>query len=114
MPMRDPRLPKDGIAKVNERPKHDFSSPEDDMTLRQWLSFSWVGCLLAVGSAKKLDFEDVWTLAFEFRHRPIFDRFRTLPGSVLRRLLAANGRDVLITSLISTIETIMGAQYRIT
>ena len=48
--------------------------------------------------------EDVWSLSYEFQHRLLHDRFRELPGSVLRRLLEANAIDLVLISLLALIE----------
>lgn len=60
--------------------------------------------LIDLGNARQLNDEDVWALSYEFQHRILHDRFRELKGSVLRRLVEANGLDLVIISVLSIIE----------
>lgn len=106
MPLRPPDLPIDGISPTFEKPDHRLRSPEDNLTLWQFMSVSWMSPLISVGSKRQLNREDVWKLGFEFQHRLLHERFRELSGSVVRRLLAANGVDLLILLGLGTVEAI--------
>lgn len=106
MPLRDPRRPRDDISSAFEIPTSSKRSPEDALTLWQFMSVSWLSPLISLGKAKQLVDEDVWGLGYEFRHRQLHDKFRELPGSVLRRLLRANGLDLLIITFLSLVEMI--------
>lgn len=64
--------------------------------------------LMVVANERQLNDEDVWSLGYEFQHRALHDGFRELRGSVLRRLLEANGRDLVIVSVLGVVELIAG------
>lgn len=68
------------------------------------MTFTWISPLIAIGSTRQLNDEDVWSLAFEFQHKLLHYSFRELTGSIVRRLVAANGRDLVITSFIAVLE----------
>lgn len=38
-------------------------SPENDVTLFAWISFSWVGTIIRAGGVKRLGYADIWHLA---------------------------------------------------
>ncbi|TVY34010.1 ATP-dependent bile acid permease, partial [Lachnellula subtilissima] len=104
MPFRDPSLPRATISPAFSAPTDKLRSPEDDLTLWQFMSVSWMKPLIDLGNARQLNDEDVWSLSYEFQHRILHDRFRELKGSVLRRLLEANGLDLVIISVLSILE----------
>jgi hypothetical protein len=104
MPVRDPSLPQEGIGRVGETPSDNLRSPEDDLNLWQFLTVSWMSPLISVGRKRRINEDDIWLLGFEFQHRRLHDKFRQLRGSVLRRLLRANGIDIFILSSISLIQ----------
>lgn len=104
MPLRDPRLPSQEISPVFGSPGFGLRSPEDNLTLWQYMTVSWMSPLITLGKSRQLHDEDVWNLAYEFSHRLLLDRFRELHGSILRRLLEANGLDLILVSIFSTIE----------
>ncbi|KAE8448168.1 hypothetical protein EG329_009772 [Mollisiaceae sp. DMI_Dod_QoI] len=106
MPMRHPSRPSDEISAPFSPPTSDLRSPEDNMTLWQFMSVSWMAPLIALGNARQLNDDDVWTLGYEFKHRMLHDTFRELRGSVLIRLLKANGLDLVIMSLLAIIELV--------
>ncbi|TVY34352.1 ATP-dependent bile acid permease, partial [Lachnellula occidentalis] len=104
MPLRDPSLPRATISPAFGPPTDKLRSPEDDLTLWQFMSVSWMKPLIDLGNARQLNDEDVWALSYEFQHRILHDRFRELKGSVLRRLIEANGVDLVIISVLSILE----------
>ena len=63
---------------------------------------------MAIGKKRQLDEDDVWYLGFEFQHKRLHEKFRQLQGSVLSRLLQANGIDIFIISAISIVQMICG------
>jgi hypothetical protein len=105
MRLRDPALPAIGVSKVGDAPSSDERSPEDNLRLWQFLSISWMFPLIRVGKQRTLNEDDVWYLAYEFQHGRLFDKFSTLSGTVVRRLLKANGLDVCILTLSASVET---------
>jgi hypothetical protein len=106
MPFRKPSLPVIDISAVGQTPCSDFRSPEDNLRLWQFLTVSWMAPLISLGRKRQLNEPDVWLLGFEFQHSRLHERFRRLRGSVLRRVLQANGLDVLIISVIAIVQMI--------
>jgi hypothetical protein len=106
MPIRDPHLPKHQISPAFGPATSDLRSPEDDLTLWQFMTVSWMAPLMSVGNARQLNDEDVWKLSFEFQHRMLHDTFRELKGSILGRLFKANGLDLIIISALSLFELV--------
>ena len=104
MPLRDPEFSRDQISLPFGHPTSQLRSPEDNLTLWQFMSVSWMTPLIALGSTKQLNDEDVWSLAFEFQHGILHDSFRQLKGSVVRRLITANGFDLVIISSLAVLE----------
>lgn len=60
--------------------------------------------MISIGSKRQLNDEDVWMLGYEFHHRRLHEAFRELRGSVLRRLLKANGIDLVILTTLGILE----------
>lgn len=110
MPMRHPRLSNDEISPVFGPPTARLRTPEDNLTLWQFLTISWMSPLISRGVARPLNDEDVWSLGYEFQHRMLHDRFRELQGSVLSRLLTANGKDCIITASLGIVELLASTQ----
>ena len=108
MPFREPSLPSVDISAVGQDPSSDFRTPEDNLRLWQFLTVSWMKPLISAGRSRQLNEDDVWLLGFEFQHSRLHEKFRQLRGSVLGRLLRANGIDVFIISTISTIQLLCG------
>jgi hypothetical protein len=72
-------------------------SPEDYTTLWGALSFGWVSPLVAAGAARTLHEADVWLLSPTLRAKALSAKFAALRGrTLLRRLWAANTRDMLL------------------
>ncbi|KAK3688284.1 P-loop containing nucleoside triphosphate hydrolase protein [Podospora appendiculata] len=106
MPLRDPLMSSDGIGKPLSEPTSSVRSPEDLVTLWQWMSVSWMAPLISIGYKRQLHDEDVWFLAYEFQHSRLHLLFRELTGSVFVRLLKANGLDLIITTFLGVLETL--------
>lgn len=70
------------------------------------MTVSWMTPLITLGSARQLNDEDVWSLAFEFQHGILHDSFRELKGSVVRRLITANGLDLVIIFFLAVLESL--------
>lgn len=104
MPLRDSLLPSDGISPVGRVPSEDERSPEDELLLWQFLTVSWMAPLISVGRKRTIDESDIWSLGFDFQHQRLHEKFRQLKGSVLGRLLQANGIDVVIISTIALVQ----------
>ncbi|KAF1982683.1 ABC bile acid transporter-like protein [Aulographum hederae CBS 113979] len=106
MPLRNPRLSAEGIGPAFGPPTDQLRSPEDNLTLFQFMSVSWVSPLISLGKKRQLNDDDVWFLGLEFQHRHLHDRFKQLQGSVLRRLFVANGLDLIIISLLGILQSL--------
>ncbi|KAK4199978.1 putative ATP-dependent permease [Triangularia verruculosa] len=104
MPLRDPYLDSTGISKPFTTPNSDARSPEDLITAWQWMTVSWLSPLMKLGYSRQLNDNDVWFLALEFQHRRLHTLFRELTGTVLVRLLKANGLDLVITTCLAVLE----------
>ena len=112
MPLRHPELPRDDIGHASHPPDAQVRSPEDNLTLWQFMTVSWMSPLISVGSKRQLNDEDVWSLAWEFQHRRLHDTFRELKGSVVTRLLKANWIDLVLMCFLSIWDQIIGKSQR--
>lgn len=106
MPFQEQSATSSDISAVGQQPDSAFRSPEDNLRLWQFLSVSWMAPLISTGKHRQLNEPDVWYLPFEFQHKKLDERFRQLKGSVVRRLLHANGIDVAILILIAIVQMI--------
>jgi hypothetical protein len=111
MPMRDPDLPDDQICQAFNPPDPWLRSPEDNLTLWQFMSVSWMTPLISLGSTRQLNDQDVWQLGHEFQHSRLHETFRELPGSVLRRIIIANWIDLVIVSLLGLLGLVAGMVF---
>lgn len=109
LPLREPSWPHRDISKPFTEPTHTLRSPEDNLTLWQWMTISWVAPLIKVGNKRQLREEDVWFLGYEFQHRHLHDAFRQLQGTVVMRLLRANWQDLFILTVLGWVE--LAADY---
>ncbi|KAJ8589109.1 P-loop containing nucleoside triphosphate hydrolase protein [Rhizopogon salebrosus TDB-379] len=72
-------------------------SPEEYVTMWEWITFSWVYPLITRGSNMTMNEDDVWALSLNQQSRPVFIRFSNiLRSSLLRRLWAANSLDLIL------------------
>ncbi|KAH8663406.1 ABC transporter-like protein [Tricladium varicosporioides] len=104
MPLKERDPPNREISPAFGPPTSELRSPEDGLTLWQFSIISWMKPLIALGNARQLNDEDVWKLGYEFQHKALHDRFKELQGSVLRRLLEANGLDLFTISALGILE----------
>ncbi|KAK8056339.1 ABC transporter [Apiospora rasikravindrae] len=105
MPMRDPLMGNEGIARKADAATGELRSPEDDVSLWQWMSVSWLKPLLRKGYRKQLDDGDVWLLPYEFQHDRLHQLFGALQGSLIKRLMLANGLDLIIITCLALVES---------
>ena len=110
MPLRDPQWSSSRISTAYGVPTSDLRSPEDNLTPWQFMNVSWMSPLILLGYKRQLDDVDVWSLSFEFQHRQLHHKFRELKGSVVKRLLSANGLDLVFISVLSIVE-LMASSY---
>ncbi|TGJ87988.1 hypothetical protein E0Z10_g738 [Xylaria hypoxylon] len=104
MPMRDPTLNTTGIAGKKDSPTWELRSPEDNLSLLQFMTVSWLSPLISRGYKNQLNDEDVWFLPYEFQHKQLHMLFRELKGPVWVRLILANGLDLFIISTLGILE----------
>ena len=110
MRLRNPSLPVADISPVGDIPSNKTRSPEDNLRLWQFLSIYWMNPLITLGKKRTLNEEDVWRLAYEFQHKIIYERFRVLQGTVVKRLLKANGLDICILTMSTTVGVVAGSR----
>jgi hypothetical protein len=108
MPLTPFTLSSDQVSVVGSIPSHQHRSPEDNLTLWQFLTVSWLGPMLAIGPKRTLNEEDIWILAYQFQHTRLHEQFRKLKGSVLSRILTANIIDLFMVSLIEILRLVSG------
>lgn len=107
IPLSDPSpSEKATISTGNEVPTQTLSSPEDDITLWQWMTVSWLSSLLDLARKRQLHEADVWALPAEFRHAPLHEMFRKTRGFVQRRILTANWFDLFLLALLAITQTV--------
>ncbi|KXL48282.1 MAG: hypothetical protein FE78DRAFT_87378 [Acidomyces sp. 'richmondensis'] len=111
MPLRDPNLSIKEISQPFTEPTASLRSPEDNLTLWQFMTVSWMSSLIGIGYKRQVQDEDVWQLGYEFQHRRLHDNFRQVKGTVIQRLVKANIIDLLILAVLSVLETV--AQYSV-
>ncbi|KAI0125696.1 ABC transporter [Xylariales sp. AK1849] len=106
IPMRDPDLDTTGIAGRNDGATVELRSPEDSLTLWQFMTVSWMAPMINLGAKKQLNDKDIWLLPFEFQHSRLHMLFRDLQGSIITKVFLANGLDLFITTSLGIIETV--------
>lgn len=104
MPYRDPLLPSKDTSTPFTTPTSYLRSPEEALSPWQFMTVRWMTPLLAIGSRRQLEDEDVWSLPHEFQHKYLHHNFRQLKGTVVRRLFTANGPDLVIITLLGLFE----------
>ncbi|KAF2105786.1 hypothetical protein BDV96DRAFT_655260 [Lophiotrema nucula] len=106
MPLRDPLLPQEDISPVFTAPTVKLRTPEDNITPWQFMTVSWMTPLIEKGITRQMSDDDVWDLGWEFKHARLHSAFRQLKGSVTRRLLKANGIDLIRTTSLALIQLV--------
>ena len=106
MPLRDPRHLMQNISYYLAPPKKELRSPEDNLTIWQWMTVNWMAPMIKIGSKRQLNDEDVWSLPYEFQHTHLHNTFRDLNGTVVRRLLRANWIDIALLSVLAIVEMV--------
>ncbi|KAI5367131.1 putative AAA+ ATPase domain, ABC transporter type 1, transmembrane domain-containing protein [Septoria linicola] len=104
MPFRDPILPSQDISKPATAPTAALRSPEEALSIWQFLTVRWLIPMLDVGGKRQMEYEDVWSLPQQFQHARLHENFRVLKGTVIKRLLIANGIDLVIVSVLGFVD----------
>lgn len=111
MPLRQTSMPNEKISPAFSPPTSALRSPEDNLTMWQYMTVSWMSPLIRLGRERQLNDEDVWGLGYEFQHRLLHDSFRELKGTVLSRLIQANALDLGIISVLAIIELFASKKF---
>ncbi|KAF7556810.1 hypothetical protein G7Z17_g1145 [Cylindrodendrum hubeiense] len=106
MPLRDPTWDPSDIGSPRHPPSNHVRSPEDNLTLFQFWTMSWVYPLANVAKKREVTVEDVWQLPFEFQHTRLYMAFRELKGQLLPCLIEANGLDLFLATTLSIVEKV--------
>ncbi|OJA13396.1 hypothetical protein AZE42_08993 [Rhizopogon vesiculosus] len=97
-------LPSNHVKKEDIYVKY---SPEDYVTMWEWITFSWVYPLIKRGSVMTMNEDDVWDLSLNQQSRPVFTRFSDIiRSSLLRRLWAANSMDLILDFCLTFVSVI--------
>ena len=108
MPFRAVALPPEDVSAVGSTPSDKHRSPEDNLKLWQFLTVSWMAPLISMGNKRTLNEEDIWTLAYQFQHARLHEQFRRLKGSVVWRLIKANGVDFFVITITGLLGLVCG------
>lgn len=105
--------PSPNIAPLGSRPSHLYSSPEDNVTLWNWLTFNYVGPILSRSGEGTLNEEDVWDLPPGFKHSNLFNKYLKVMDenpkmSLVWFLLTSNAQDLIIDLLLKTWTSVIG------
>lgn len=107
MPFRDSVLPSKEISKPFAAPTSALRSPEENLNIWQFMTVTWITPMLNIGGKRQMEDADVWSLPYEFQHARLHENFRVLRGTVITRLLTANGIDLVITTILGFLEKIL-------
>ncbi|KAJ1301639.1 hypothetical protein OPQ81_008884 [Rhizoctonia solani] len=95
-----------GKAEVDE--DGILPSLEDNCTLWQWMTFTWVSPIISLGATRPLEEKDVWQLSKTMRTRTLMRKFLQVQrSSLLRRILVANALDLFLDGSLTVISTLM-------
>ncbi|KAI5836067.1 P-loop containing nucleoside triphosphate hydrolase protein [Schizophyllum commune Tattone D] len=105
--------PNRDVAKPYDMPTSSQTVPEDDVTLWQWFTFSFVEPIFGISDKRTLQATDVWNLSPYFQHRNLFNKYleyRTAhpKHTLLRFLLASNSLDLILDLLLSSWTVFVG------
>ena len=67
--------PNRDVAKPYHTPTSSQTVPEDDVTLWQWFTFSFVEPIFGISDKRTLQATDVWNLSPYFQHRNLFNKY---------------------------------------
>ncbi|KAM5351116.1 hypothetical protein ACJ41O_003839 [Fusarium nematophilum] len=106
MPLRHPSWDSSDIGSPHHSPGNHVRSPEDNLTLFQFWTMTWVYPLARAARTRELTVEDVWQLPHDFQHHRLYMAFRELKGRLLPCLVEANGLDLFISTLLAVVERV--------
>ncbi|KAF7303184.1 P-loop containing nucleoside triphosphate hydrolase protein [Mycena kentingensis (nom. inval.)] len=105
--------PTTDIASPTDAPSIALSMPEDNVTLWQWTTFSFVEPIFHRANKGTLNEEDVWTLSPYFKHKNLFNKYLKYRDahpthSLIRFLLASNSLDLILDVLLELWVAVVG------
>lgn len=106
MPIRNPFWGSLDIGSTKLPPSNQVRSPEDNLTLFQFWTMTWVNPLSKIAGEREIAVGDVWQLPYEFQHWRLYMAFRTLKGKLLPCLIEANGLDLFISTFAAIVERV--------
>ena len=118
-PMQDIR-PSPTVSPVWAPPSRSYSSPEDSVTLWNWMTFDYIKPLLDRAGEGTLNEEDVWDLPPGFKHANLFGKYLRVTEkdkkegkktSLVWFLLSSNSQDLIIDISLKTWNAVIGMIY---
>ncbi|KAJ7070796.1 P-loop containing nucleoside triphosphate hydrolase protein [Mycena amicta] len=105
--------PAQNIAKPSDVPSVSMSSPEDNVTMWQWATFSFVEPIFHLANKTTLNDSDVWSLSPYFKHKNLFNKFLKYRSnypthSLIRFLLASNSLDLILDVVLELWSAVIG------
>ena len=111
-------LPAVNVARASKAcdvPSCNLSSPEDSVTLWNWLTFNFLEPILKLAGQRTLNSEDVWDLPPTFKHENLFRKYLRVqedhPPSLLWFLLSSNSLDLIIDILLKLWIAVIGTAF---
>ncbi|KAF7307138.1 P-loop containing nucleoside triphosphate hydrolase protein [Mycena indigotica] len=101
------------IAKPTDAPSVTMSCPEDNVTLWQWATFSFVEPIFHQANKATLNDTDVWSLSPYFKHKNLFNKYLKYRAnhpthSLIRFLLASNSLDLILDVVLEFWSAVVG------
>lgn len=101
------------VAPLGSKPSNLYSSPEDNVTLWNWMTFNYIDPILDRAGEGTLNEEDVWDLPPGFKHSNLFRKYlRVMEDkpqmSLVWFLLRSNSQDLLIDLALKTWTSVIG------
>ncbi|PWN18685.1 hypothetical protein BCV69DRAFT_291227 [Microstroma glucosiphilum] len=102
MPLADPH--KDQSVDALGRP----SAAEDECTLWEWMTFSWMTPLISVAVQRTLEKGDVWQLSKGCRSSLLLRKFKEFKASSLAwQIIKANKHDVVLDAVLTLVSSFL-------
>ncbi|KAG8717175.1 hypothetical protein FRC09_014648 [Ceratobasidium sp. 395] len=101
-------MPLNVFGKFYDDEDGNAPSLEDQCTLWQWISFTWISPLISIGAERPLDEKDVWQLSQRMQMRVLMKKFFGMKQpSLLHRLFIANAKDLFFDFALTVASTLM-------
>ncbi|KAG8741815.1 hypothetical protein FRC12_015533, partial [Ceratobasidium sp. 428] len=101
-------MPLNVFGKFHDDEDGNAPSLEDQCTLWQWISFTWISPLISIGAERPLDEKDVWQLSQRMQMRVLMKKFFGMKQpSLLHRLFIANAKDLFLDFALTVVSTLM-------